>query len=263
MTSTSITTVGEVTVITQVFPKGKAIATKQAPPPSTEQAPPPSIKQAPPPDPASKMDDMTAAFLRGAPHVLGVLQIFIGLLCLLFSLTAVFSPVLILHAPLCLCAIFVISGSLTVVAGRRSSVGLVRACLVWNLLSVAVGLVGVAYLSWLLADGPPSQRLCDPDNFSGYDPSEQQILNCIERLRVLDVSVSGPLGALLVLLVLQVCVVATVCVFSCRALGRRHSSAAIMVEVGDRGALLSRSGSDVSLLGSEGEEASTLPPKSP
>ncbi|XP_031164214.1 membrane-spanning 4-domains subfamily A member 4A [Sander lucioperca] len=256
MTSTSITTVGEVTVVTQVFPKGEAFATKQAPPPST--------KQAPPPDPASKMDDMTAAFLRGAPHVLGVIQIFIGLLCVLFSLTAVFSPLLILHAPLCLSAIFVISGSLAVAAGRRTSVGLVRACLVWNLLSVVVGLVGVAYLCWLLADGPPpSQRLCDPDAFSGFEPSYQQFLNCIGQMRILDVSVYGPLGSLLVLLVLQVCVVVTVCVFSCRALGRRHSSAPIMVEVGDHGALLSRSGSDVSLLGSEGEEASTLPHKSP
>ncbi|XP_035861703.1 membrane-spanning 4-domains subfamily A member 4A-like [Sander lucioperca] len=256
------------TVVTQVFPKGEAFATKQAPPPSTKQAPPPSTKQAPPPDPASKMDDMTAAFLRGAPHVLGVIQIFIGLLCVLFSLTAVFSPVLILHAPLCLSAIFVISGSLTVAAGRRTSVGLVRACLVWNLLSVVVGLVGVAYLCWLLADGPPpSQRLCDTLTQSACWPVhpqlQQQTKNCYEKMKWLDVSVYGPLGSLLVLL-LQVCVVVTVCVFSCRALGRCHSSAPIMVEVGDHGdPLLSRSGSDVSLLGSEGEEASTLPHKSP
>ncbi|KAF1388557.1 hypothetical protein PFLUV_G00091510 [Perca fluviatilis] len=239
------------TVVTQVFPKG------EAPPPSTKQAPPPSTKQAPPP--ASKMDDMTATFLRGAPHVLGVVQIFIGLLCLLFSLTAVFSPVLILHAPLCVAAIFVVSGSLAVAAARRTSVALVRACVAWSVLSVAVGLGGVAYLCWLLADSPPpSRHLCDPDAF---DPSTLQLLNCYNQLRVLDVSVYGPLGALLVLLVLQVCVVVTVCVFSCRALARRHSSAPIMVEVGDCSALLS--GSDVSLLGSEGEEASTLPPKSP
>ncbi|TDH11205.1 hypothetical protein EPR50_G00058400 [Perca flavescens] len=198
------------------------------------------------------MDDMTATFLRGAPHVLGVVQIFIGLLCLLFSLTAVFSPVLILHAPLCASATFVVSGSLAVAAARRTSVGLVCACLAWNVLSVVIGLGGVAYLCWLLCDRPPSQRICDTHSFSG---------RCYEELRGLDVSVYGVLGALLVLLVLQVCVVVTVCVFSCRALARRHSSAPIMVEVGDRGALLY--GSDVSLLGSEGEEASTLPAKSP
>ncbi|XP_028436293.1 membrane-spanning 4-domains subfamily A member 15-like isoform X2 [Perca flavescens] len=214
------------TVVTQVFPKG------EAPPPSTQQAPPPSTQQVPPPDPASKMDDMTATFLRGAPQVLGVVQIFIGLLCLLFSLTAVFSPVLILHAPLCASATFVVSGSLAVAAARRTSVGLVCACLVWSLLSVVIGLGGGAYLCWLLsdrsADRSTSQLICDDLLRSACWPVHPQLQqmtkNCYEQMRWLDVSVYGPLGALLVLLV-QVCVVVTVCVFSCRALARRHSSA--------------------------------------
>nr|XP_046256204.1 membrane-spanning 4-domains subfamily A member 4A isoform X3 [Scatophagus argus] len=136
MASTSVTKIGGVVVVTQVLPQDEtsiplqaAAAVTQAPPPA-KQAPPPA-KQAPPqakqgpPSANTKMDDMTAAFLRGEPQSLGVVQIFIGVLCILFSLTAACSQILILHAPFCLAVAFVISGSLAVAAARRTSVRLV------------------------------------------------------------------------------------------------------------------------------------------
>ncbi|XP_034721740.1 uncharacterized protein si:dkey-7j14.6, partial [Etheostoma cragini] len=111
-----------------------------------------------------------------------VVQIFIGLLCVLFSLTSLLSPVLILHAPLCLAVAFVVSGSVAMAAARRTSLGLVWTCLAWNLLGVALGVVGVAYLCWLLVDGPASRGLCDP--VPGSRPSDKPTEDCIQLLRM-------------------------------------------------------------------------------
>ncbi|XP_075934560.1 membrane-spanning 4-domains subfamily A member 4A [Anarhichas minor] len=236
MTSTSVTTVGGVVVVTQVIPKEETgIQLQTATPPAA---------QAPLTSPASKMDDMTAVFLRGEPRGLGVVQVFLGLLCVLFSVTSSFSPILILHAPFSLAVTFVVSGSLVVAAARRTSVGRVWASLVSNLISVLLALVGVAYVCWLLADGSASERLCDSDAFRGFVLTEDQLRRCRGNLFLVDMGVYGLLGLLLVLLVLQVCVSVTVTVFSVRALRRRDR---FTVKVG----AASEVGSDVALLGSE------------
>ncbi|XP_070768257.1 membrane-spanning 4-domains subfamily A member 4A [Enoplosus armatus] len=253
MTSTSITTVGGLVVVTQVIPQDDNHIQLQTAA-TSPQAPPPATK-APPTHPA-KMDDMAAAFLRGEPLGLGVVQIFIGLLCILFSLTAVYSPTLIGHAPLCLAVTFVVSGSLAVAAARRTSVRLVWASLVWHLISVVFGLAGVAYLCWLLAAGPPSERFCGSHTLGGFMSTDEQKTTCINKMWMLNVSVYGLLGLLLVLLVLQVCVAVTVCVFSGKAIRRRGRHVPIMVDVHNGSALLSGAaselGSDVALLDSDG-----------
>ncbi|XP_059195952.1 membrane-spanning 4-domains subfamily A member 4A-like [Centropristis striata] len=241
-TSTSITTVGGVVVVTQVIPQEEAGIQLQSPAPTT-QAPPPA-----PPSPAPKVDDMTATFLRGEPRGLGVVQIFVGLLLVLFSLTAVLSPTLLLHAPLAAAAAFVVSGSVAVAAARRTTVRLVWASLLWNLLGVLLALGGVAYVCWLLAAPPPSLRFCGDRNSSVAVVTEEQEEKCRRRMRMLDVCVYGALGLLLVLLVLQVCVNVTVCVFSGRSL--RHHNTYTPLKVEDRRALLSGHDSDVSLLDS-------------
>ncbi|XP_026172452.1 membrane-spanning 4-domains subfamily A member 4A-like [Mastacembelus armatus] len=252
MTSTSVTTVGGVVVITQVIPQDESIRLHCDAP--TEQAPPP-------PAPA-KMDDMTTTFLRGEPRGLGVVQIFIGLLCILFSLTCVFSHYLILHAPFALAIVFVVSGSVVEAAGRRTSVGLVWASLVSNLFGAMSGLLGVAYVCWLLAGRPPSELLCGPRTMV-YDERDR----CSSNMWILDVLVFGLRGLLLVLLVLQVCVNITVCVFSGKSIRHRSRYHPAMVKVDDGRSLLSGVASDhgstVTLLGSDGEECSVPPPKSP
>ncbi|XP_056300026.1 uncharacterized protein si:dkey-7j14.6 isoform X3 [Pseudoliparis swirei] len=105
MASTSITAVGGVVTVTQVIPQDS------------------SPKRATPTFPASKMDDMTAAFLRGEPRGLGMVQVSVGLLCVLFSLTSLFSPTLVPHAPLSLAVILVVSGSIAVATAKQPSVG--------------------------------------------------------------------------------------------------------------------------------------------
>ncbi|XP_044062766.1 membrane-spanning 4-domains subfamily A member 4A isoform X1 [Siniperca chuatsi] len=249
MTSTSIATLGGVVVVTQVIPQDEKAIPLQTPA-TAPQAPPPATK-APPPSPA-KMNDMTRTFLRGEPLGLGVVQISVGLLCILFSLTAAYSPILMVHAPLCLAVAFVVSGSLAVAAARRTSVTLVWASLVWNLISVVLGLVGVAYVCWLLADRPPSERFCGTKTVGQFVSTNYE---CINTIWILNVCVYGLLGLVLVLLVLQVCVAVTVCVFSGKAIRRRDRRPPITVEVHDGSALLSGAasqlGSDVDLLDSE------------
>lgn len=273
MTSTSITTIGGVVVVTQVIPQDETSIPLQtaATTTTTTQAPPP-VTQAPPPRsaPLTKKDDMTAAFLQGEPQGLGLVQIFIGLVCVLFSLTAVYSKILIVHAPFCVAIAFVVSGSLAVAARRATSVRLVWAALVWNLFSAVLSLGGVAYLCWLLSDGPPSQQFCRDKTLVETRSTLDEWTTCTHKMWRLDVVLFGLRGLLLVLLVLQVCVVVTVCVFSSKAIGRyardaRDARDAPIVVVVDDGSTLGSStaselGSDVALLGSEGEETSKLPP---
>lgn len=246
-------------VVTQVIPQDETSIPLQTAATATQQAPPTTT--------TSKMDDMTTVFPRGEPQALGVVQIFIGLLCIVFSVTGALSPILILHTPFCLAVSFVVSGSLAVVAARQTSVRLVWASLVSNLISVLLGLGGVAYLCWLLADRPLSKRFCDNETFGGFVPTDQQQLECRRHMQRLDVGVYGALGLLLVLLVLQVCVSFTTCVFSGRDLQRRDHYVPIMVEVDDGSALLSGAaselGSDDALLDSKEEQTSTPPPNSP
>ncbi|XP_041798693.1 membrane-spanning 4-domains subfamily A member 4A-like [Chelmon rostratus] len=263
---TSITKIGGVVVVTQVIPQDEASIPLRTP--ASTQVPPTAVHATPTTtQPTTKVDDMTAAFLRGEPRSLGVVQIFIGLLCILFSLTAVYSPLLMVHAPFGLAASFVVSGSLAVAAARRTSIGLVWACLLWNVISVLLGVAGAAYLCRLLADRSFSERFCDAETWGGVVPTEKERTTCMNDMWILNVSVYGPLGVLLVLHVLQVCVGITVCVFSGKAIGRRDRYTPITVEVDDSSALLgaaaSTHGSDVALLDGDGEETRTSPPNSP
>ncbi|CAI5661581.1 unnamed protein product [Oreochromis niloticus] len=187
MASTSITTIGGVMVVTQVIPKDDGSIQLQNAGISTTPAPPPVKKTTPIP---VKMDDMTVAFMRGQPHALGVVQIMIGLLCILFGLTAVYSWAMIAYSPFALGAAFVVSGSVALAAGRRTSISLVWGSLVSNVISVLIGLAGVAYTCWLLAECPPSYRFCDRQSFIEFKDVEDLRRRCSQNFYTLDVSLS-------------------------------------------------------------------------
>nr|XP_020474509.1 membrane-spanning 4-domains subfamily A member 4A-like [Monopterus albus]XP_020474511.1 membrane-spanning 4-domains subfamily A member 4A-like [Monopterus albus] len=243
MTSTSITTVGGVRIVTQVIPKDETSIVLQS---ATQNDLPPA------PTSPAKTDDMRDAVLRGEPQGLGVVQIFIGLLCILFSLTAVFSRALMAHVPFGLAITFVVSGSLAMAAGRRTSVGLVWASLVSNVISVMIGLVGVAYVCWLLAVRVVSKQICGTGaSIYSYDWENP----CIRSIQYLDEIMYGLHGILLVLLVLQVCVSITMCVLSGRELRHHNLYSPVRVKVDGSGPLMSSAvhSSNVTLLGHEGE----------
>ncbi|KAG7475337.1 membrane-spanning 4-domains subfamily A member 4A-like [Solea senegalensis] len=217
--STSISKVGDVVIITQVLPRGESAFPLQLPAANstnstnaTQQATPPSSATTSP----IKMDAVTASFLQGRPLSLGVVQIFLGVLCVLFSLTSALSRLLVFHAPLCVAVIFVASGSVAVAAGSRQSVKHVWATLISNVVSVVVSAVGVVYVSWLLCDSPLSVIMCD-DIISDEGKSK-----CVGKLWLLNRVGRGLLSLTLVLLVLQFCVAAIVSVFSGKSIRRQQ-----------------------------------------
>ncbi|XP_023189268.1 membrane-spanning 4-domains subfamily A member 4A-like isoform X1 [Xiphophorus maculatus] len=230
MASTSVTTVGGVVIVTQVIPKDDLSIPLGTPASPKVQAPRPVVKTLPGP---SKEDAKESVFLRGEPLGLGVVQIFIGTLCALVSLLVLFSGALVIFAPFALCVLFVLSGSLALAAGRRTSVALVWASLVSNGFSVLLGLAGASYTCFLLATGPPSRVFCDFQT-SNVDFQTRNINSrtvdkwdqrCLSELWRLDELLYGLQGVILVLLVLQVCVSVAVCVLSGKVIrsARRYS----------------------------------------
>nr|XP_054596785.1 membrane-spanning 4-domains subfamily A member 4A [Nothobranchius furzeri] len=211
MATTSITTAGGVVIVTQVIPKDDSSIPLQTPANSASKAPPTDAKTPPPP---SKEVTKASTFLRGEPHGLGVVQIFIGLLCVVFSLTAILSPTMMVHAPFALGAMFVVSGSLSVMARNGTSVRLVCVSLLFNTFSAVLGLVGVVYLCFLLADTPPADKICS----SADDSSTLYQSKCSSNLWRLNIILYGLLGLFLVLFILQVCVSITISIFSGRLL---------------------------------------------
>lgn len=56
------------------------------------------------------------------------------------------------------------------------------------MISAVVGLVGVAYVSWLLADRRPSELICESKTSSGSVLPDEEKLRCVNSLWMLDVS---------------------------------------------------------------------------
>ncbi|XP_043969680.1 membrane-spanning 4-domains subfamily A member 4A-like isoform X1 [Gambusia affinis] len=219
MASTSVTTVGGVVIVTQVIPKDDFSVPLETPADPAVQAAQPVVKT---PLGPSKEDAKESVFLRGEPLGLGVVQIFIGTLCALVSLLVLFSGALVIFTPFALCILFVLSGSLALAAGRRTSVALVWASLVSNGFSVLLGLAGVSYTCLLLATGPPTRVVCNFQtsnvDFETWNITSRTVdewkQRCPGEMWSLDELLYGLQGVLLVLLVLQVCVSVAVCVLS-------------------------------------------------
>ncbi|KAM4750308.1 membrane-spanning 4-domains subfamily A member 4A-like isoform 1-T2 [Anableps anableps] len=239
MTSTSVTTVGGVVIVTQVIPKDDLSIPLETPANPTVQAVRPVVKT---PPPVSQKESKDTIFLRGEPLGLGVVQIIIGVLCVLFSLLVLSSKALILYVPFGLGVLFVMSGSLALAAGRRTSVGLVWVSLASNGFSVLLGLAGVIYVCFLLASGPPSQTFCNFQNSDIDYPSlnitsetvDKWKKRCPSELWRLDKLLYGLQGVFLVLLVLQVCVSVTVCVFSGIIIRKTRRYSPMVMEDDDR-----------------------------
>lgn len=62
--------------------------------------------------------------------------------------------------------------------------------LVSNVISVLIGLAGVAYTCWLLAECPPSDRFCDRQSFIEFKDVEGLRRKCSQNVYMLNVSLS-------------------------------------------------------------------------
>lgn len=223
MASSTITRVGGLVLVTQVIPESKydamvlsdSLKIPDVTTANTTEAPPPAV-QAPPASPEApvKKDAMTSTFLRGEPVIMGVFQLFLGLVFILFSLTAAFHRILLLHAPICGSVLFVVAGAVTLSAAKSTTQFSVCLAAGWSVLSSVLSAGGVAYLSWLLAGPRPTQRLCE-----GLD--YERCVNFNYGLWSLDSLVMGLQGLFLVLMVLQLAFSLTVSSFSIKAAQHR------------------------------------------
>ncbi|XP_037130910.1 uncharacterized protein LOC119136467 [Syngnathus acus] len=207
--SSSVTSVGGILIITRVVRQdgGNALQRDAAPAPPAHAGP-------------AEKDPGDADHQRRELQGLGVVQVAVGLLCVLFSLTAI-SHFLVAHVVFCGGVWFVACGWVTMGARRRTSATLMRVCLWSNAVAILLSLGGVAYLSWLLATRWPSTDVCGlrPDN--QYEAWSR----CVASLRLLNILVQGLRGLFLLLLLLQAAVCAAICVLTAKAIktGSRYA----------------------------------------
>ncbi|XP_019719252.1 uncharacterized protein LOC109512160 [Hippocampus comes] len=224
-TSSSVTSVGGMLIVTQVIPQDVG-DTKSIPLHSAAAAPTTDEQTTSPALPAKK-DGGFADYQRGEIPGLGVVQLVIGSLCVLFSLTAI-SRFLLVHVAFCLCVWFLVSGWLSLAAHRKTSIRLMWACLWSNVISVLLSLGGIAYLSWLLATSWSSEDVCGEQLFD--DSSAWN--HCVSNLRLLNSVLQGLRGLVLVLLFLEAGVSLLLCVCITKAIRTRFHYAPIMVGSG-------------------------------
>lgn len=60
-----------------------------------------------------------------------------------------------------------------------------------NVVSALLGLVGVAYLCVLVASYRPAKLFCDDETWGYVTPTQEDRDNCLWRISLIDVSLSG------------------------------------------------------------------------
>ncbi|XP_077431240.1 high affinity immunoglobulin epsilon receptor subunit beta [Vanacampus margaritifer] len=221
--SSSVTNVGGMLIVTQVIPQDADDASTLSL--QASELAPPAQSQAPPPASPAKKDAGNAVYRQREFPSLGVVQVVIGSLCVLFSLTAI-SRFLLVHVAFCGGVWFVVSGWLAMAARKRTSVKLMWACLCTNAVSVLLSLGGAAYLSWLLATRWPSHTVCGE-----LLPGEEDAWNrCLSSLHLLNGLLQGLRGLFLTLLLLQAAVCVTLCIFTANAVRTRYRYAPLSLK---------------------------------
>ncbi|XP_004683462.1 PREDICTED: membrane-spanning 4-domains subfamily A member 6A [Condylura cristata] len=126
------------------------------------------------PEPTNQSKDNVEKHLKAEVKILGTIQILCGVMVLFLGIiltsaslsphfTKVFSILLKAAYPFIGALCFIISGSLSIVAEKKSTKTLVQCCLAANILSLLSALVGLALLSVNLTDLSPTFRGCDLD----------------------------------------------------------------------------------------------------
>nr|XP_017522306.2 membrane-spanning 4-domains subfamily A member 6E isoform X1 [Manis javanica] len=170
------------------------------------------------PKPASQRQDSLKKHLKAEIKVLGTIQIFCGVMVLSLGIilvlasfsphfTKVFSSLLKAAYPFVGALCFVISGSLSIITGKKTTKPLVQSSLAANLLSSLSALVGFILLSVNLAALGPAFRECDltkediPEertyHFNSIDSVDCSIANAI---------LAGALSVMLICTMLEFCI---------------------------------------------------------
>ncbi|XP_018620297.1 membrane-spanning 4-domains subfamily A member 4A [Scleropages formosus] len=241
--STSISKVNGLVVVTHIFPQGEeskdSIAMTSAPC---------KMERALNAEPEGQVPvvAMTKQFLRGQPIPLGTVQICIGFVTMAIGLVGILT---FFHGliPVIAGATFVISGVVTVASHKGNSASLIKGTLAMNLLSVVMAVAGVVFFCMMLSESP---HIIECPDIYRYSSSSWE---CRELSWQKMQFLYGINGLLLVMSVLEACVALSLCVFSCMAIHQASSSQQVVVIEKGLAESASISGSDVALLGSEGD----------
>ncbi|XP_058870591.1 high affinity immunoglobulin epsilon receptor subunit beta-like isoform X2 [Acipenser ruthenus] len=156
----------------------------------TQSSPLNSAGQAAPGTEARQLPGSMQTFLRGQPKALGVVQIMIGIVSLLFGPVLMNADTVegIIGLPFWTGVWYIISGSLAVAAENTRRRGLVKACLGMNVVSsvfagfgIILYSISVTILSFRISP-PYNQLLIDVDHMSldtGVVPTDWKIANVI------------------------------------------------------------------------------------
>ncbi|XP_039607389.1 membrane-spanning 4-domains subfamily A member 15-like isoform X2 [Polypterus senegalus] len=91
-------------------------------------------------------------FQKGEPCILGILQLTSGIVNIVFGFISVLSPYTLaeLALPFWTGLLYIVSGSLTIEAGKNPKASLMRAMLIMNIISTVAAVIGISMYSFIL-----------------------------------------------------------------------------------------------------------------
>ncbi|XP_038620985.1 membrane-spanning 4-domains subfamily A member 4A-like [Tachyglossus aculeatus] len=152
-------------------------------------------------------------FLKGEPKILGAVQILIavmilgtGVILICINETQFFGSFLILYSgyPIWGTLFFLISGSLSIAAERKTTKCLVQNCLVMNIISSIAAIAGLIIVSFYIAIDQEPRFIC-------HASPKQMTTSC----KVLSNISSGVAALVLILSFLEFCIALTLSIFGC------------------------------------------------
>ncbi|XP_032083379.1 membrane-spanning 4-domains subfamily A member 4A-like isoform X2 [Thamnophis elegans] len=164
-------------------------------------------------------------FYQGEPVALGITQIFIGFIGIVFGILANLidtgsSDFLLIKIPYWGGILHIISGSLTVAAARNPKIPLVKGMLAMNVISAITAGLGIVFLSFSVSSLLPFD-IGDTCNYHRYDTKEK----CDETQNI----GKGILVFLIVVNILEFCISISVASFGCKMLCRDPFTETIVV----------------------------------
>ncbi|XP_061110046.1 membrane-spanning 4-domains subfamily A member 4A-like [Conger conger] len=259
--SVSVTTVNGLVVVTQVFQQGEEmkIPLNTIPTPAA----PAAAKPVESVEPSSPVSPMTKRFIQGQPKPLGTVQILIGLVTIALGIMLLWQRPLFWGAPLWSGSLYVLSGTIAVIAHKGTRPSLINSTMALSTLScvAAVAAIVIYTVSLITVRPPPDGSGCGQAhrNYDYNYDSDNYYWMCQEMYWKYWTVLDGVRGLLLVLSALELCVAFTSVVFAGKA-SCSSSVAGPSVLVIERPSLTAggNCGSDEALLG--GDDTMGNPP---